>query len=182
VELVERSDLGGRNGSAVRQLADFRPTAGALVLPMVLLAAGLLGAWIVVEARAGGQANPARWLYVGSSMTVIGLIAVAPAAGFVAYLGAHTIEYFVVVERTAERKGADPSTRGALARTGGRPLLVGLAMVAVMFPVALAHVVLGVRALSVFLACVGALHFLYDGVIWKLRKPAVANQFAIAAA
>ena len=32
---------------------------------------------------------------------------------------------------------------------------------------------------NVVLFTVGALHFLYDGFIWKLRKPAVAADFAI---
>jgi hypothetical protein len=35
---------------------------------------------------------------------------------------------------------------------------------------------------NVVLFTVGALHFLYDGFIWKLRKPAVAADFAIASA
>jgi hypothetical protein len=32
---------------------------------------------------------------------------------------------------------------------------------------------------NVILFSVGALHFLYDGFIWKLRRPAVAADFAI---
>lgn len=180
VDLVERADLGGRNGSAVRGLASFQATASVLIVPAVVLALILIAAWVVVEVRAGHGANPARWLYMASSLVLIATIAVAPAAGFVAYLGAHTIEYLVVVHRTAVKRGGDPATHGALARTEGRSGLVVFAMVAVMFPVALAHVVLPLRALSVALACVGALHFLYDGVIWKLRRPAVAEQFAIA--
>jgi hypothetical protein len=35
-------------------------------------------------------------------------------------------------------------------------------------------------AYDTVLYTVGALHFTYDSVIWKLRKPAVASSFAIA--
>jgi hypothetical protein len=34
-------------------------------------------------------------------------------------------------------------------------------------------------AATVVLFTVGALHFLYDGFIWKLRKPALSADFAI---
>jgi hypothetical protein len=181
VDLVARAHLAGRNGAAVRDLAAIGTAVAWLLWPALLAVAALAVSWVRVEQRAGPSANPARWLYMGSSLALIAGIAVAPAAGFVAYLAAHTIEYVIVVHHTAVRRGADPASRGAIARSSGRPVLVGLGMLFVMLPVAVAHLVVSLETLSILLACVGALHFLYDGVIWKLRRPAVAQQFAIAA-
>ena len=99
----------------------------------------------------------------------------------IAYVGAHAIEYFVVAFKTTEsryREYDGSSLLGRVARrTPGR-----LACFAAVVGVALlAHARLDGSAYNVLLYTVGVLHFLYDGFIWKLRKPAVAAGFAIPA-
>jgi hypothetical protein len=179
VSLVGRAGLGGRNGRAVAELARIRPYAGWLLVPLVAVVVVSLVATVRQEARAGRAANRAKWVYLGSSVALVASIVVAPAAGFVAYVAGHTIEYVVVVYRTAVRRSGDPTTRGSLGRLGGRPGWVLVAMTVPMAAVGVLHVALPLRLLSVALACMGALHFLYDGVIWKLRRPAVAAEFSI---
>jgi hypothetical protein len=181
--LVARVSLGGVNGAGVRLLSDSRPVATLLLVPVAALAVALVAAIVRQEAAAGAGANPAKWIYQASSLLLIASIAIDPVAGFIAYVGAHAIEYAVVVYKTAEsRYGRGKDDRSPLGRaarsTGGR--------VAVMAGVSFGALAVASRvhgdAGNVVLFTVGALHFLYDGFIWKLRKPAVAADFAITAA
>jgi hypothetical protein len=161
-------------------LTDARPVAWWLLVPVGAAALALAVAVVRQEASAGASANPAKWIYQGSSLLLIASIAVDPIAGFIAYVGAHAIEYAVVVYQTTEsrygRTGDRSSPLGSMAGTA-------LGRVAVLAGVAGVAFVVASRfhgdAGDVVLFSVGALHFLYDGFIWKLRKPAVAADFAI---
>ncbi len=180
--LVARVGLAGVNGAGVRLLADARPVAWLLLIPVGAAALALAGAVVRQEAAAGARANPAKWIYQGSSLLLIASIAVDPIAGFIAYVGAHAIEYAVVVYRTTEsrygRTGDRSSPLGRVAGTAGGRVAVLAAVALVAFGVAGRF---HGDAAKVVLFTVGALHFLYDGFIWKLRKPAVAADFAIPA-
>jgi hypothetical protein len=186
--LVSRVGLDGVNAGGVRLLTDVRPAALALLVPIGVAALALTVA-VVWQERAhvrpvgvSKPANPAKWLYQGSSLMLIAALALDPAAGFIAYVGAHAVEYFAVVYKTTQKRYAGGGGSGLLGRLGrtlwGRVAslggIVGLAFVA--------HTRLHGNAFNVVLYTIGALHFLYDSVIWKLRKPAVAADFAIPAA
>jgi hypothetical protein len=204
--LVMRVSLDGVNAGGIRLLTDARPWALTLLVPAVLVSLGLVGAIIAQEvaqaARASARAtveglpdqsgpgtdlappvsgvNPAKWLYQGSSLVLIASIAVDPAAGFIAYVGAHAIEYFVVVYKTTEtRYGKTHDTSTVLGRAAYRPAGRVACFGAVIGAAVLTHARLGGDPYTVVLYTVGVLHFLYDGCIWKLRRPAVAADFAI---
>jgi hypothetical protein len=204
--LVRRASLDGVNAGGIRLLTDARPWALTLLVPAVLLALGLAAAIVVQEvgqaARAsdpavveglhdqagsatdsGGQVrpvNPAKWLYQASSLLLIASIAVDPAAGFIAYVGSHAIEYFVVVYKTTEtRYGRTHDRSTVLGRAAFHPAGRVACFSGVIGAAVLTHTRLGGSPYTVVLYSVGVLHFLYDGVIWKLRKPAVAADFAI---
>ena len=165
LRLVRRVGLGHVNGEGVRLLTSLRPVAWALFVPAAMVAVALVVAIVWQEATAE-HPNPAKWLYQASSLVLIAGIAIDPVAGFVAYLGAHAVEYFVVVYKTTEtRHGRRVGRLGVLAG------VVGVAL--------LAHRQLHSELFDVTIYTVGALHFLYDSFIWKLRKPAVAADFAI---
>jgi hypothetical protein len=167
VELVRRVGLDHVNGGGVRLLTDLRPVALIVLVPVGMVALLLAAAIVRQEARAAACGwNQAKWVYQASSLALIAAIAVDPVAGFVAYVGAHAFEYFVVVYKTTE-------TRYGLRRVAWLAAVVGVALVA--------HGRLHNQVYDVVLYSVGALHFLYDSFIWKLRKPAVAADFAIQA-
>jgi hypothetical protein len=177
--LVRRVGLDQVNAGGVRLLTDVRPVALALLVPAGLVALAVTAA--IVRQEAGARdANPAKWGYQAASLGLIASIAVDPAAGFIAYVGAHAIEYFVVVYRTAaSRYGRRPSGVGPLPRAA-RTAPGRLAAFALVVGLALAvHARVHGDAYDAALYTVGVLHFLYDGFIWKLRKPAVASDFAI---
>ena len=146
----------------------------------------LLGVVLAVvrqELQAGPAANPGKWLYQGSSLALLASILVDPTAGFIAYVTAHAVEYAVVVERTAYRRygsgeAGGPSVLSRLGRTtAGR---IGYFGAVVLAAVALKAAVHG-AALNTVIFAVGGLHFTYDAVIWKLRRPTVARDFHLAA-
>jgi hypothetical protein len=194
--LVRRVSLDGVNGDGIRLLTDARPWALTLLVPAVALALVLAAAIVVQEVGQAARAsvvqarhelaspvNPAKWLYQASSLLLIASIAIDPAAGFIAYVGAHAIEYFVVVYKTTEtRYGRTHDRSTVLGRAAFHPAGRVACFSVVIGAAILAHARLGGSPYTVVLYTVGVLHFLYDGVIWKLRKPAVAADFAIRAA
>lgn len=186
-DLVQRSGLDPRNAQGVALLGLLRPGARAL---LVVAAAGFVGVVLLVvrqELAAGQRANPAKWLYQASSLAMLAAIVVDPIAGFIAYVTAHAVEYAVIVDRTAKRRygggawreteSSGPSFLGRLAAGSGGRVAFFTGIVALAFAVnRLTHgTVFNVVVLSV-----GALHFTYDAVIWKLRKPALAKEFDLA--
>lgn len=194
--LVRRVSLDQTNAGGIRLLTDARPVALALLVPVGLVAIGLLAAIVRQERHAlhgvaafdrhgarsplAAPANPAKWLYQLSSLLLITGLALDPAAGFIAYVGAHAIEYGVVVYKTTQSRYGGHRDRSTLlgrtassaaGRVGALAAVVGLAL-------ALKYRTHGDVA-DILLYTVGTLHFLYDGCIWKLRRPALAADFAI---
>src|SRR5205085_1741731 len=100
-------------------------------------------------------------------------------------VGAHAVEYFVIVHRSLESRWADAGTGGAVGamvrEPGGRNrFLTGYAVAIVAFTGSLLW--LGNHRLyMVAVISLGGMHILYDGFIWKLRKPAVARALVGAA-
>lgn len=179
--LLRRSGLGDVNSRGIRLLLDLRPAAVALLVVAGLATLGVVAALVRQEAAAGDRANPAKWVYQLSSLVLLASIVVDPGAGFIAYISQHAIEYFFIVMRTAKsRYGKELDEASFLGRVGhtmaGRVAFFGGIAVAAWAVQTHVH---GMTYAAV-LYTVGALHFTFDSVIWKLRKPAVASNFAIA--
>jgi len=183
--LVRRIGLDGVNAGGIRLLTDARPVALLLLVPVGVWALAVTVALIGQEAGAVAP-NRAKWGYQSSSLLLIVALAIDPAAGFIAYVAAHAIEYFVVVYKTTASRygGRSPKetrpggplpwvARWAAGRVAALAVIAGLALAA--------HARLNGEVYDGVLYTVGILHFLYDGFIWKLRKPAVASDFAIPA-
>lgn len=185
---VRRLPLGEVNQEGLSILADLR-TVAAWLLPAVALAAGVSTVrWAKAEAgrwRAGGG-NPAKLLYLGATAALIGVMLVDPVAGFVGYVGAHAVEYFVIVHTSlANRWTAEGSggSMGSLMRTpGGRwRFLAAYAVVMLVVVVGLREIG-NPRLYLVTVLTLGGLHVLYDGFVWKLRRPQVAAGLVTAGA
>jgi hypothetical protein len=189
--LVTRAALDPMNARGVGLLVHLRPLASAALVVAVLATVAVLIALVRQERRAGAQANPAKWLYQASSLGLLASIVVDPVAGLIAYVCAHAVEYGVVVDRTAKQRygskapatgaggAGDAGDGGMLGRVarqrGGRVAFFGAIVLGALALHASVHGV----AFNAMVYCVGALHFTYDAVIWKLRKPAVARDFAL---
>jgi hypothetical protein len=173
-------ELGDVNRRGITFLTRFRPEATLLLVPALVVAAALTRRWVRAE-RAAPAANPAKWVYVGATAALIATVCVDPVAGFAAYVGAHAIEYFVIVRGAADRRAAR-GEGGVVGRAVRSPMgptgFVTLASVGAVAPLmVLGKVGSFTVATSAYLT-VGALHIFYDGLIWKQRAPAVARDLA----
>jgi hypothetical protein len=183
--LVQRSQIDSRNAQGIELLVHLRPVAGGLLAVTAGAMIAVIVSSVRLEIRAGTKANPAKWLYQGSSLLLLGSIVVDPIAGFIAYVTAHAVEYAVIVDRTARKRYGTSSvdapirTPGVLGTMARRPLgRVAYFGTVVVVALVLYQSVHGVWV-NAIVYTVGALHFTYDAVIWKLRKPAIAREFGV---
>jgi hypothetical protein len=173
-DLTQRVQLDSMNAGGVRLLTEVRPFA-FVVAAIALAATVIVVGQVVRQELAAAQINPVKLAYQLSSLALLAAIVADPVAGLIAYVCAHAVEYAVVVDRTAKRRygaGDSASLLGRIAASGvGRAAffggIVGAALVA--------HDVVHGSAYNAIVYSIGALHFTYDAVIWKLRKPEVSK-------
>jgi len=186
LDQLARVMLDSTNANGIRDLSGVRPYAVWLLVP-ALAVAGVFTTLLVRQERANvDRANRAKWLYVGSSLALIASIAYDPLAGFIAYVAAHAIEYFVVVEKTMKSRYGKSRDRSSLLgrmvyTTWGRALFLA-AFLGIVYEVDQGlgtHLPNHAYLITVY--SIGILHFWYDSFIWKLRKPAVSGDFGIKA-
>jgi hypothetical protein len=163
-ERVASVPLGQINGTALDVLTSLRPYAVALLIPTVIVAGVSTGRWIMLErARAlAGTANRAKQRYVASTAAMFAVAAlIDPVAGFAGFAGAHAIEYFFIVDHRLA------TSRPTVSRL--RFFCTYLIAFEVFYLLARQNDELYLWVVL----CLGGVHFLFDGVIWK-RRPAPA--------
>ncbi len=181
---VAAVSLGENNTTAINALTQFRSIAAVLLVPALAVVAITAIAWVRAERRRV-EVNPLKWLYLGSTAALFGLILVDPLAGIMGYVGSHALEYFVIVHQSLGRRYADPVTDGGAPI--GRVVRVGPGRVAffAVYLVIVAAIVFGLQhlrsplAYTVVFFTLGGMHVFYDGFIWKLRRPVVAQSLTI---
>ena len=179
-EAVSRVAIGDRNRAGVEFLTGLRGPA-AVIFPFIAVIVAAITVWWVVSERRSGEQNPARWAYVASTGLLFALIVINPIAGFIAYVGSHAVEYIIVVWHHLQRLEPDrrPSPTALAAAVGSRLGRLGFVtlFVACSFAILLMIHRLDANLYTVAFLTVGTLHVFYDGVIWKLRTPDVADGF-----
>jgi hypothetical protein len=173
--------LGAVNGAAVDTLDRLRPIAALALVAVVPVVIAVTIMWARRE-LARPTVNPAKHLYLAGTALLFAFALVEPVAGLLAYVGAHAVEYLVIVHGAlGTRYGADERTalgravRSPFGRTGFLVIYIGLVLIVVNGVEAFLPLLVFKAAFLTF----GLLHFVYDAVIWKLRRPAVAATFAI---
>ncbi len=169
-------NLGDVNRRGITFLTRLRPEAVVLLVPAIAVAAVLTVRWGRAERRAP-SANPAKWVYLGATLALIATVCIDPVAGFAAYVGAHALEYFVIVHGAAGRRAArgDGGVVGRVVRSGaGASGFVAVSAIGAVVPLMVLARAGSFTVASGAYLTVGALHILYDGLIWKQRSPAVA--------
>jgi hypothetical protein len=165
--------LAARHTRALDALTSGRATT-VVLLPVAVAIAAFLTTRAVRDEWRRPTHSPARVVYLGSTALLLAVLAIAPVVGFVAYVGSHAVEYLLMVRWRVGRAAARAATGdrvGALGRRIGRDGTIALYAVAVI------ALVIGIRMLKgsdlrvIFVLTVGALHFLYDGVLWRSPKP-----------
>jgi hypothetical protein len=180
--LVARIGMGGTNARGVHLLAEFRPVARWLLLPIVIAVVTLIAQWWRAERALAVSANPAKHVYLAATAALIAVVLIDPIAGFAGYVGGHALEYFVIVHRSLRTRAAqgDSSVIAAATATARRRVATYVAYAAAIVAlVMLSWDVLDGRVYGFLVLFLGGLHILYDGFIWKLRRPALAASLGV---
>jgi hypothetical protein len=176
---VQRIHLGSTNTRGVELLHRLSTGARIVLLPVIVAAVVLTLRWWRAERALGVRANPAKHLYVGATGALIAMIVVDPIAGLVAYVGAHALEYFVIVHRSLRGRADDAPVARATSTTSGRAKVYAAYFLGIGLLLAVTYPRLGGHGYGFVVLFFGALHILYDGFVWKLRRPAVAASLGV---
>lgn len=178
-ELVLRLGLDENNARGVRLLDPVRAPAQILFWILAFVGAGLFMRWWRAERALGGAASRPKHLYTLGTIGLLVAVMVDPIAGVAGYVAAHAIEYYAVVHRSL-RARQDDAPVARLTRSATRRAAVYVAYFgAIMAFVWTSSGVLDGRIYGFAILFFGALHILYDGFVWKLRRPAVAASLGI---
>jgi hypothetical protein len=138
--------------------------------------------WWRAERSLGAASSPAKHLYALGTLGLVVAVMVDPIAGVAGYVAAHAIEYFAVVHSSLRTRRDDAPVARAT-RTTVRRAGVYAAYFAAIVGIIWSTIGVWDGKLYAFLILMfGALHILYDGFVWKLRRPAVAASLGISPA
>lgn len=181
---LDEIGLGGANRRGVEMLSDLAPLARVVVPIAIVVAVLLFATWALGQYRLA-NANPAAWPYLASTAALFMVFLVNPIAGFIGYVGAHAVEYFTLVGLHLGSRYPDPLTdRGALVgravrtRSGSLGFLSAYAA-CVGLLIAILEWQDSARLSTLVVFTLGGMHLLFDGFIWKLRRPEVARGFQV---
>ena len=178
--LLARIDLGATNEAGVRVLHSLQPWARAALIPAGLALTIAVHRWWRIERNIAAPSRPKR-LYLLTTAVLFAVMVVNPIVGLIGYVGAHAIEYVVIVHSAVGKRYTGPAAEsggvvGSAVRSRARAtgcVLAYLVVVATLLG-AVQRFVTPTLA-SVVLLTVGGMHVLFDGFIWKLRRPVVAR-------
>jgi hypothetical protein len=176
-DVAIRLDLGRTNRMAIVAFDPLLPLAGVVFAVSAVLAGALVVVWAFREIRLGGSV--AKWSYATATLGLVGLIVVDPVVGLIAYVSTHAIEYVAVVRASLIGRDDDElvarATRTSLRRLGSGVAYVG----AIGLLLAVAGTVPDGVVFTILV--LGALHIVFDGLVWKLRRPEVAGPLGVPA-
>ena len=148
--------------------------AWVLVVGAGLVAAATVFTWVAAEAQARPRvARTPRLLFWASTICLLAVFIVhGPVVGFLVFGFAHSLEYILFVYLFSHRRLVRGET-AASARTFGNaiPLVTISAILLALFVAA--RQVWTVPLFVIYYTATSALHYFYDGLIWKMRRPEV---------
>jgi hypothetical protein len=178
-QLVLKLGLDETNTRGVRVLDPLRAPAQVVFWVAAVASVVLAVRWWRAERSLGALASPAKHLYALGTLGLVIAVMVDPIAGVAGYVAAHAIEYFAVVHRSLRTRRDDApvavATRTPLRRMGVYSLYfacIAAIVIGTMGP-------LNGKLYAFAILFFGALHILYDGFVWKLRRPNVAASLGI---
>lgn len=187
--LIFQTDTFGAHYNAARVLDFIEPLRQGGTF--VVLVSVVLGGWGLIAARwlrhelkapLSLKQRAPRLSFLGSTLTLFLVFVLhGPIVGYLCFGVCHALEYVAFVHHFGEKKfGAD---KGAAATLFRRPLLYAPFMIGGL--VGLFLILKEYRRTDVYLAYylgTSLLHFLFDGWIWKVRKPEVGRALGVQAA
>jgi len=163
----------------VRYLVPFHGVATIVFVVAAVVGGALALRWWRAERALGPRASRPKHLYALGTLGLVVMVMVDPIAGIAGYVAAHAIEYFAVVHRSLRTRRDDSPVATATRNVRRR------AVTYVVYFALIAAIIAGTwsvwegRLYAFAVLFLGALHILYDGFVWKLRRPAVAASLGI---
>jgi len=178
-QLVHKLGVGATNARSVDLLGHLADWARVLFWVAAIAGVVLAVQWWRAERRLGARASRPKHLYVLGTVGLIIAVMVDPIAGVAGYVAAHAIEYFAVVHSSL-RKRDDAAPVAVATHTPLRRTIAYICYFAgIGALVYLTWSPFNGRLYAFAILFFGALHILYDGFVWKLRRPAVAASLGI---
>jgi hypothetical protein len=139
--------------------------------------------WVRAERRAPRSlAQRAKVIYALGTLGLVIAVMVDPLAGIAGYVAAHALEYFGIVHSSLRRRASTGDVSAVSLATSTRSRRAGVYLAYFAAIAALVVVSFNVwqgRVYGFAILFFGALHILYDGFVWKLRRPALAASLGI---
>ena len=181
--MAARLGIDQTNTRSVNLLGAVSGIAAALFWAAAAASVMLGFIWVRAELRSpASSAQLAKTIYAAGTLGLVVAVMVDPIAGIAGYVAAHALEYFGVVHSSLRRRAltGDVSAVSVASSTPKRRVGLYLAyFLAVGVLIAWSIHVWGGRLYGFSILFFGALHILYDGFVWKLRKPALAASLGI---
>ncbi len=189
ITLLLRAETFAGQANARLLLRVVRPLisgTGAWVL-LALLAVGWLAVllyWLHHELRAELElcGRLPRWSFLASTMLLLAVFVVhGPIVGYLCFGVAHALEYVAFVHHFGQQKFTQSGATGLTASLLRRPLCSAALLIGALltgFILLRDH-----RSADVYLVYylgTSLLHFLFDGWIWKVRRPEVRRPLGVA--
>jgi hypothetical protein len=124
-------------------------------------------------------------MYMASTAALFATILIDPVAGLLGFVGAHAVEYFVIVHQSLRSKyvsahADDAAPVGDVVRRLGTIGFFAVYVVAIVGVLAVVGHVTGPSSYTVAILTLGGMHVLYDGFIWKRPSPDKGGMLATA--
>ena len=182
-KMVAKIGFGGTNARSVKALESMRGVAMPLFWVGVAVSLWFAMRWVQAQrATAPSTARTAKWIYAAGTLGLLIAVMVDPIAGIAGYVAAHAIEYFGVVHGSLRRRAVtgEPSPLTSVSRSRPRRTALYVAYFAMIAAlIVVSWNLWDGRGYAFLVLWFGGLHILYDGFVWKLRKPAVAASLGI---
>jgi heme/copper-type cytochrome/quinol oxidase subunit 4 len=132
--------------------------------------------WVVVERAARPSSRVPRLTWLLSSVLILATFVInGPIIGYISFGVAHSIEYIMFVFMMANRR-VDRGDRSVGVRALGTPLLFASTSAFLLLAFVAAREVWSLPLFAVYYTSTSIMHYYYDGIIWKLRRPELRAQ------
>jgi hypothetical protein len=167
--VLESSDLARPTVDAVAPLFTAYPLALAAISGALLLAVGACWARAEWQQAVGFRQRLPRLVFLLSNAGLFGLCLYSPVLGIIAFGFSHSVEYIGYVHTVQKRKIETAQYRGLIAGFFWNHMLLGAGILTGIQGLTFYYGE-DILGLELFAIGTGALHFFYDGFIWKKSK------------
>lgn len=178
-DLAMRLGVDETNARGILLLEPLRLPAQVLFWSAAAISVWLASRWWRAERTLGARASRPKHLYTLGTIVLVVVVMVDPIAGVGGYVAAHAIEYYAVVHRSLKTRRDHAPIARATRSASNRVAIYALYFALVGVFIATTMDLLDGKVYGFAILFFGALHILYDGFVWKLRRAHVAATLGI---